>query len=203
MEHGADPGGAGRPAVDGRRAPLDATDQRQIGDNRDGKTPFAVDRGRWLAVARIRRSAGRTLEAQLGLRPDAAASCCDWPRRGLWDPGKPPQAQSGRRRLWQTISGALGSVGARDGNREHTEVVGEFLAVPVIGPQLVATVKRMLAEDASLARLRPRTAWRCVVAVGRHRRRTQRRVLRSRAPAVRNPFDPVETEHRPRLAAPR
>ena len=35
--------------------------------------------------------------------------------------------------------------GARDGNREHTEVVGEFLAVPVIGPQLVTTVKRMLA----------------------------------------------------------
>ena len=42
--------------------------------------------------------------------------------------------------------------GARDENREHTEVVGEFLAIPVTGPQLVATVKRMLAEDASLAR---------------------------------------------------
>ena len=82
--------------------------------------------------------------------------------------------------------------GARDENREHTEVVGEFLAIPVTGPQLVATVKRMLAEDASLARLRPRTAWRCVVAVGRHRRRTQRRFCDRALLVVRNAFDPVE-----------
>ena len=34
---------------------------------------------------------------------------------------------------------------ARDENREHTEGLGEFLSVPVTGPELVATVTRMLA----------------------------------------------------------
>jgi hypothetical protein len=34
---------------------------------------------------------------------------------------------------------------ARDENREHTEGVWEFLAVPVTGPEIVARVKRMLA----------------------------------------------------------
>ena len=34
---------------------------------------------------------------------------------------------------------------ARDENREHTEGLGEFLAVPVTGAELVTTVKRMLA----------------------------------------------------------
>ena len=37
---------------------------------------------------------------------------------------------------------------ARDENREHTEGIGEFLAVPVTGPEIAATVKRILAEDA-------------------------------------------------------
>ena len=35
---------------------------------------------------------------------------------------------------------------ARDENREHTEGIGEFLAVPVTGEALVATVRRMLAD---------------------------------------------------------
>ena len=35
---------------------------------------------------------------------------------------------------------------ARDENREHTEGVGEFVAVPVTGPEIVARVKRMLAQ---------------------------------------------------------
>jgi DNA-binding NtrC family response regulator len=35
---------------------------------------------------------------------------------------------------------------ARDENREHTEGVGEFLAVPVTGADLVAMVERMLVE---------------------------------------------------------
>jgi DNA-binding NtrC family response regulator len=34
---------------------------------------------------------------------------------------------------------------AREENREHTGGIGEFLAVPVSGPELVATVERMLA----------------------------------------------------------
>jgi DNA-binding response OmpR family regulator len=38
---------------------------------------------------------------------------------------------------------------ARDENREHTEGLGEFLAVPVTGPEIVATVKRMLAKVAA------------------------------------------------------
>lgn len=38
---------------------------------------------------------------------------------------------------------------ARDENREHTEGVGEFLPVPVTGPEIVAMVTRMLAEDAA------------------------------------------------------
>lgn len=38
---------------------------------------------------------------------------------------------------------------ARDENREHTEGVGEFLAVPVTGPEIVATVERMLVENAA------------------------------------------------------
>ena len=46
-----------RLSTDGERH-LDATDQRQIGDNRDGKTPFAVVRGRRLAFAHIRRLLG-------------------------------------------------------------------------------------------------------------------------------------------------
>ena len=58
-----------------------------------------------------------------------------------------------RRRLWQTISrtdclshAAPCLPGADEkAGREHTEVVGEFLAIPVTGPQFVATVKRMLA----------------------------------------------------------
>jgi DNA-binding NtrC family response regulator len=33
---------------------------------------------------------------------------------------------------------------ARDENREHTKGLGEFLAVPVTGAEIVATVKRML-----------------------------------------------------------
>jgi hypothetical protein len=37
----------------------------------------------------------------------------------------------------------------RDENREHTEGVGEFSAVPVTGPEIVATVKRMLVEVAA------------------------------------------------------
>jgi hypothetical protein len=37
---------------------------------------------------------------------------------------------------------------ARDENREHTEGVGEFLTIPVSGTEIVATVTRMLAEDA-------------------------------------------------------
>ena len=37
---------------------------------------------------------------------------------------------------------------ARDENREHTEGIGEFLAMPVTGPAIAATVKRILAEDA-------------------------------------------------------
>jgi len=35
---------------------------------------------------------------------------------------------------------------ARDENREHTEGLGEFLAMPVTGPEIVATAKRMLAR---------------------------------------------------------
>jgi hypothetical protein len=35
---------------------------------------------------------------------------------------------------------------ARDENREHTEGVGEFLAVPATGADLVAMVERMLVE---------------------------------------------------------
>ena len=38
---------------------------------------------------------------------------------------------------------------AREENRKHTEGLGEFLPVPVTGPELVATVERMLAEDAA------------------------------------------------------
>jgi DNA-binding NtrC family response regulator len=38
---------------------------------------------------------------------------------------------------------------AREENREHTEGLGEFLAVPVTGPELVATVNRMLADAAA------------------------------------------------------
>jgi DNA-binding NtrC family response regulator len=38
-------------------------------------------------------------------------------------------------------------VSARDENREHTEGVGEFLPVPVTGPEIVAAVKRMLVEE--------------------------------------------------------
>jgi DNA-binding NtrC family response regulator len=34
---------------------------------------------------------------------------------------------------------------ARDENREHTNGIGEFLSVPVTGPEIVATVTRMLA----------------------------------------------------------
>ena len=34
---------------------------------------------------------------------------------------------------------------AREENREYTEGLGEFLSVPVTGPELVATVTRMLA----------------------------------------------------------
>lgn len=36
---------------------------------------------------------------------------------------------------------------ARDEKREHTEGIGEFLPVPVTGAELVATVKRMLADE--------------------------------------------------------
>jgi DNA-binding NtrC family response regulator len=35
---------------------------------------------------------------------------------------------------------------ARDENREPTEGVGEFLPMPITGPEIVATVKRMLAD---------------------------------------------------------
>jgi DNA-binding response OmpR family regulator len=35
---------------------------------------------------------------------------------------------------------------ARGENREHTEGLGEFLTVPVSGPEVLATVERMLAE---------------------------------------------------------
>jgi hypothetical protein len=41
---------------------------------------------------------------------------------------------------------------ARDENREHTEGLGDFLAVPVTGPEIVAAVERMLAERHPLAR---------------------------------------------------
>ena len=34
-------------------------------------------------------------------------------------------------------------------NQEHTEGLGEFLALPVTGPEIVAAVKRILAEDAA------------------------------------------------------
>jgi hypothetical protein len=37
---------------------------------------------------------------------------------------------------------------ARGENRQHTDGVGEFLAVPATGPELLATVKRMLADEA-------------------------------------------------------
>lgn len=36
---------------------------------------------------------------------------------------------------------------ARGENRDHTEGVGEFLPVPVTGPEIVATVMRLLAKD--------------------------------------------------------
>ncbi len=36
---------------------------------------------------------------------------------------------------------------ARDENRQHTEGLGEFLAVPVTGPEIVATAARILAES--------------------------------------------------------
>jgi hypothetical protein len=35
---------------------------------------------------------------------------------------------------------------AREENREHTEGLGEFLRVPITGPEIVATVERMLSE---------------------------------------------------------
>ena len=38
---------------------------------------------------------------------------------------------------------------AREENRAHTDGLGEFLAVPVTGPALVATVNRLLVEDAA------------------------------------------------------
>jgi DNA-binding NtrC family response regulator len=38
---------------------------------------------------------------------------------------------------------------ARGENRKHTEGIGEFLPVPVTGPEIVATVKRILAGDAA------------------------------------------------------
>lgn len=38
---------------------------------------------------------------------------------------------------------------ARDENREHTEGVGEFLPVPITGPEVLATVRRMLVEGAA------------------------------------------------------
>ena len=37
---------------------------------------------------------------------------------------------------------------AREENREHTEGLGEFLAVPMTGPELMMAVKRILSEDA-------------------------------------------------------
>jgi putative SOS response-associated peptidase YedK len=38
---------------------------------------------------------------------------------------------------------------ARDENREHPKGVGEFLAVPMTGAEIVVAVKRMLAEDSA------------------------------------------------------
>jgi DNA-binding NtrC family response regulator len=42
---------------------------------------------------------------------------------------------------------------ARNENREHIEGIGEFLAVPVTGPEIVATATRILAEGTTENRL--------------------------------------------------
>ena len=47
------------------------------------------------------------------------------------------------------IIGAFASFATRDENREHTEGIGEFLPMPATGLEIVATVKRMLAEGSA------------------------------------------------------
>jgi hypothetical protein len=51
---------------------------------------------------------------------------------------------------------------AREENREHTERLGEFLPVPVTGPEIVAAARRMLSEDRRGSRI-------FILAVGRWR----------------------------------
>ena len=101
-----------RLSTDGERRSMRPINARSetTGTARRPSPLIAADGSPLLVFAgRVHAGGGRQL-AQLGLRPMRRRLVAIGRVGASGTAGKPPQAQSGRRRLWQTISGALGSV---------------------------------------------------------------------------------------------